>query len=127
MNPTLKSLAVNVGIEIERKGETIPPGWNQRAHAYKVTLTYRRRKLSTPYYQGLGVKEDPTAESVLESLVMDAEGIDSARTFEEWALDIGWDPDSRKAEATYNACKVSAAKLKTFLGRDFKTFMGAER
>ena len=37
-------------------------------------------------------------------------------SFEEWAGDFGYDSDSRRAEATYNACVESAKKLKEFLG-----------
>lgn len=45
---------------------------------------------------------EPTLESVLYSLVMDASARDY--TFEEWASEYGYDTDSIKAEASYRAC-----------------------
>lgn len=125
MKPTLKSLAADVAIASKLTGDKLPQGWNQKAHAFKVTLTYRRRTMTTPFYQGLAHVHAPTAADVLECLLSDA-SVDG-QSFEEWASDTGFDPDSRKAEKIYNACVSQTTKLKTLLGRDFQTFMGAER
>lgn len=57
----------------------------------------------------------PDAADVLASLAMDAGAIDSA-TYEEWAGDYGYDPDSRKGEAIYRACLETALKLRAALG-----------
>lgn len=39
-------------------------------------------------------------------------------TFEEWANEFGYDPDSRKAEVIYRACLEIALKLRNGLGED---------
>lgn len=57
----------------------------------------------------------PELADVIASLVMDASVID-ASTFEEWARDLGYDTDSRKAEATYRACLETALKLRNGVG-----------
>jgi hypothetical protein len=57
----------------------------------------------------------PDAADVLYSLVMDASVLDS-RSFEEWAADFGFDPDSRKAEAMYRACLGIALALRNGIG-----------
>lgn len=57
----------------------------------------------------------PDAAGVLASLAMDAGAIDSA-TYEEWAGEYGYDPDSRKGEAIYRACLETALKLRAALG-----------
>lgn len=57
----------------------------------------------------------PDAANVLASLAMDAGAIDAA-TYEEWAADYGYDPDSRKGEAIYRACLETALKLRSALG-----------
>lgn len=57
----------------------------------------------------------PDACDVIYSLVRDADVLDCG-TFEEWASDLGYDTDSRKAEATYRACLEIALKLRNGLG-----------
>ena len=57
----------------------------------------------------------PTLREVLWSLCMDANVIDSP-SFEDWASDCGYDEDSRKAEAVYNACIAIAIKLRAMIG-----------
>lgn len=59
----------------------------------------------------------PDIESVLASLTMDSDVIDYA-TYEEWADNFGYDPDSRKGEATYRACLEIALKLRAAIGED---------
>lgn len=57
----------------------------------------------------------PDPADVLASLAMDAGAIDSA-TYEEWAGEYGYDPDSRKGEAIYRACLETGLKLRAALG-----------
>lgn len=59
-------------------------------------------------------KVSPTLPMVLHSLSLDSSAMDA--TFEDWAMDYGYDTDSRKAEATYRACLDSAIKLRAGLG-----------
>jgi hypothetical protein len=75
-------------------------------------------KLTTCFSMGYrhhGAK--PEAKDVLDCLASNASSVDSA-DFEEWARDLGYDPDSRKAEKTYKACEHGASRLKTFLGEE---------
>lgn len=57
----------------------------------------------------------PDAASVLHSLILDADVLDHP-TYEDWAADFGYDPDSRKGEAIYRACLEIALKLRAGLG-----------
>lgn len=57
----------------------------------------------------------PEAASVIYSLVMDSSVLD-AGTFEQWAADCGYDPDSRKAEATHRACLEIALQMRAAIG-----------
>lgn len=52
----------------------------------------------------------PDAADVVHCLLMDASGTDE--TFEEWAGNLGYDPDSRKAEGIFKACRETAAALR---------------
>ena len=67
--------------------------------------------------------EPPEAEDVLNCLVSDAQGLENARTFEEWCSEYGYDPDSRTAERIYKAVEKQVPDLKAFLGSDFQTVL----
>ena len=62
----------------------------------------------------------PTLRDVLYSLVSDADAIDCA-TFEDWAINYGYDTDSRSAEKAYRACLESGLKLRAMLGEEALT------
>ena len=58
----------------------------------------------------------PAVADVLRSLLIDASGTDE--TFGDWAANYGFDTDSRKAEAAFNACRETAAALRRAFDRD---------
>lgn len=74
--------------------------------------TGRNRRMTPP-----GLPITPNITDVFASLALDADAIDHP-TFESWASDLGYDPDSRKAEATYRACLETGLKLRAALGDD---------
>lgn len=80
----------------------------------------RHTRLMEVYFSvGVGHNgKAPEAADVLDCMASDSAGIDNNQTFEDWAGEYGYDPDSRKAEKTYRACLEQAEKLKTFLGAD---------
>ena len=57
----------------------------------------------------------PTIIDVFGSLLMDCDVLD-AGGFTDWALGIGYDPDSRKAETIYRTCLEHALKLRAAIG-----------
>ena len=59
----------------------------------------------------------PQFADVLHSLVLDADVADYG-TFEEWADSLGYDTDSRKAEAIYRACLDTYLALKNGIGME---------
>lgn len=128
---TLKSLTSKVSISSEygkaRKANDWDSldDWQKRAHNYRVTLKYKGRQMSLDFFMGELNTDEPDAEGVLDCLLSDASGID--QDFESWASDLGYDTDSRKAEAIYKECQKQTEKLKRLLGDDFETFLYAER
>ena len=68
----------------------------------------------------------PTLTDVMGCLCADASGYDSARTFEEWAGEYGYDTDSRKAESTYRTIGEQAKQLRHLLGDDYARCLAAE-
>lgn len=77
---------------------------NQIMNHYIVTLHHDDREYSLYFSQGLGIKCEPTAKRVLESVLMDVSCVESGQTFEDFCAEIGYDADSRRAERIYNAC-----------------------
>lgn len=93
------------------------PDWKDANH-YKVTLRRGGDEIRTYYSQGFGIQGEPEVAEVLDSLASDASTVENATSFEDWAGELGYDPDSRKAEQTYKACKRIAGDLRAFLGKD---------
>lgn len=64
-----------------------------------------------------GEIEIPPLEDVLYSLIQDSSVLDHPN-FDAWAIDYGYDPDSKSAEKIYNACRENALMLRIVLGED---------
>lgn len=58
---------------------------------------------------------EPEAANVIHSLLSDCGVLDNA-TFEDWASEFGYDPDSRKAESIYRDCLAIALRMRAGLG-----------
>lgn len=128
MMTELEALCEEHEIEIDyRCGSNSPPpdsDWKP-AHSWNVTLYLDGEPLQTDFFGGAATGE-PTAADVLHCLVSDTTGVDSARSFEEWAGDFGYDTDSRKAEAVYLKCEEQGVEVHAFLGNLFNDFANAE-
>lgn len=61
------------------------------------------------YFTGKAVQGVPSYDDVMYALTCDAEALNLS--FEDWATELGYDPDSREAERVYNACCANARKL----------------
>ena len=123
MKRTLRGMAEAVRIE-STETENTNQDW-RGATAYVVTLRYKGRRMTTMFCHGPAICHEPTAEGVLDCLLSDA--MSGEETFEGFCSDLGYDPDSRKAEATWKACARIGRKLHKLLGNDFDAFSSAER
>lgn len=94
-------------------GQSVQWG-EQTVDSYRVSFN----KFTTDYHMGLGNRKlnkpvSPTAASVLYSLLMDAQSIETS--FEHWCSDLGYDADSISALNIYTACcKVGKELNKVF-------------
>jgi hypothetical protein len=59
----------------------------------------------------------PNPESVIACIALESGAIEYS-TYEEWAADFGYDPDSRKGEAVYRECLQTGLMLRSRLGDD---------
>ena len=124
---TLAKLAERVQIEVGtdvRKAWGQQDEWQQTANGYRITLRYQGRRMSLDFWQGTGIKDEPTAAGVLECLLLDV--VEEGTGFNNWCDEYGLDSDSRKALRTYKTCVRQTAKLRKLLGDDFDTFRDAE-
>lgn len=64
----------------------------------------------------------PDPIQVFAAFCRDADAIDYAR-YEDWAADLGYDPDSRKGELVYRQCLSAALSLRAALGDTVLTEM----
>ena len=72
-----------------------------------------------------GAVINPDPVDVVAAMALDSDVIDY-RNFEEWADNLGYDPDSRKAEGIYKACLKLALSLRIALGEtDFAALRAA--
>lgn len=143
-NANKKHHGLNWRCTIKREGRTIPGlelvdywqgsahcpahkaglmtwGSNKRLMARAVAMECETGKIARTYYASgeplASAKRiaPPTVVDVLESLTRDSDVLDYP-CFEEWAKDMGFDPDSRKDQATYRACLALALALRSAIG-----------
>lgn len=77
------------------------------------------------FSQGSAHTQPPTIEDVLDCLVSDASGYENAAVnttpqtaFNEWAIEYGYDIDSRAAEKIFKTIERQANQLKRVLGNE---------
>lgn len=90
------------------------------ANRFMVTVRYRQRAMTVPFYTGSGWSREPALDDVMECLCSDAIAIINTGCFEEWADELGFDDDSRKAEAMYRQARHQTEELRRVLGDDFE-------
>jgi hypothetical protein len=115
-------LTAEITLEDEGRESPCEPGENWEHQKWAVTLRYDGREMVTPFYTGM-LHGEPKASDVLESLLSDAGGYANADSFEDWASDYGYDPDSRMHERTYKAVGEQTDKLRHLLGGDFDSLV----
>lgn len=102
----------------------VPAGfWDHKV--WRMVLRTQGRRMQVQYYTGLAHGK-PTAEDLLSSLVSDAHTVRNTDSFEDWAAELGFDPDSRQAERDYRATQRQTERLARFLGDRYDEFLGLE-
>lgn len=90
---------------------------NWRVTLIRRTPEGKRRQMSTYFSQGQGYGgREPLVDAVLDCIGSDAGGYEFAETFEEWAGEYGYDPDSRKAYGIWQLVGNERSRLLNWLG-----------
>lgn len=87
------------------------------ANGWRVTLWYRRRRLTVPFWTGSALGE-PSAKDVLGCLFSDASIVESCADHFEMCEELGMTP-SRETERTFSQMRAQTAKLRQLLGVDY--------
>jgi hypothetical protein len=103
---------------IDRNPNMPDDDWARTATHWRCVLRRGRARMTIHFSQGPAVAREPGLEDVLDSLASDAASYLNADSFESWAGDLGFDPDSRSAERTYNAIGAEVAELTRLLGEE---------
>jgi len=93
---TLTDYLKGIGLKIKVSrdyNDNAPDIW-ERSNHYRVTLSREGRKMSFWYYQGYGIKEDPTLEGVVETLSSDRSL--AQMSLDEFGGEFGWDKNTHK-------------------------------
>ena len=127
---TLKGIISSLGITdesvmVDHNPNMDDDSWAKTASHYRVTLkrTNPRRQMTVYFSMGPALCREPAADDVLDSLASDADGIENATSFENWASEYGYDTDSRKAERSYRVTQRQAQKLRAFMGHEYNTLL----
>lgn len=118
---TLDEFIAQHGIELKKIGRVDENPYmdsNYPMYHYLMTLSMGGREFCAYFSTGTGWIREPGISDLLECLILDASGFDRSQSFEDWADEYGYDPDSRKAERIYKAVEVESLRLKEFFGDD---------
>lgn len=114
----MKTLLDNIEIESEYIGNAVwRPVGSHRSDKWEVWLYRGEAKISVDFYLGEGHNgRAPELVEVVYSLLCDYQA--GSMSFEDFCGDYGYDTDSRKAFATWEACGVNAGKLGKLFSAD---------
>ncbi|HET7178382.1 MAG TPA: hypothetical protein VFI14_01595 [Chryseosolibacter sp.] len=86
---------------------------------WKCVVGMGGKRMTVVFSQGFGHKgKEPKLADVLNCIAFDASSVENSPSFEDWASDLGYETDSRKAEKTFKYVEHQAKRLRKFLGDD---------
>lgn len=100
----------------DRNPNIVEKDWPTGSSHWRCQFRRNGRQLTVYFSMGPAHTGEPQAADVLDTLASDASTIENAQSFEEWAAELGYDADSRKAERTYRIVQKQADGLKQLLG-----------
>lgn len=129
--------SINWKVTVSHKNRTKPlvvdysqgignlPKYLQGKRTFSVSRAIRKAietgKLYDPnssYAIPKGKVSAPSAADIMYSLHLDGSPDFDALSFEEWASDLGYDTDSRKAEQIFGECRRIGAWIRGAIGTD---------
>lgn len=106
--------AMSAGKRITGTVEEVPVSsapWDGAARQWRVTLRCEGRRMTLDYYGG--ALAECTIGDVVETLELDNP---QGSSFEDWAAEFGYDPDSRRVERTFRTVVQQAKRFDRLRG-----------
>lgn len=101
-----------------------PAAMSNKMASWEVVLRFEDRALATEYY--MGTREVPTAYSVMEALILDAQSaIHYQGDFWGWCEDMGITP-SKDWMVTFILLEQQTERLRRFLGEKYFEYLEVE-
>jgi hypothetical protein len=121
MTTTLRQFIVSNGLRMTCDWANENPNMNGMpagSSHWKCLIRCGKRQMTVFFSMGPAHSREPELADVLDCLASDAASIENAPNFEDWASELGYDTDSRKAEKTFKVCQKQAEKLRQLLYTD---------
>lgn len=113
------------GIRLRVVGRA-PANGDMEGDHWRVQLIGPGGKMSLTFTKGYGHEgKPPDLAEILRCVVSDAETLEGAASFEDWARDLGYSNDSRKAERIYAKVQAQTDKLKACLGPAYRRLVAS--
>jgi len=112
----LPALLNELGITLKIRHRSHPnkvSEWQAKANCYRVTLNYQGRTYSLYYYQGQGIKSDPSVSDVIACLANDLTILNGCETLKCFGECMGWNSETAN---TYRALKRQGARYSKLIG-----------
>jgi len=112
----LPALLNELGITLKIRHRSHPnkvSEWQAKANCYRVTLSYQGRTYSLYYYQGTGIKREPSVSDVIACLSSDLSILSSCDTLKCFGDCLGWNEDTAN---TYRQLKRQGARYSKLIG-----------
>ena len=112
----LPALLNDLGVTLKIRHRSHPnkvSEWQAKANCYRVTLSYQGRTYSLYYYQGTGIKREPSVSDVIACLSSDLSILSSCDTLKCFGNCLGWNEDTAN---TYRQLKRQGARYSKLIG-----------
>ena len=113
---TLTDLVSELGITLKIRHRIHPnkvTEWQLKANCYRVTLSYQGRSYSLYYYQGTGIKQDPSVSDLVACLANDLTILTSCDSLKCFGECMGWNSETAN---TYRALNRQGARYSKLIG-----------
>ncbi len=90
--------------------------WKRTANKYKARITYNKKSMTTKFYTGRGWERNPELEDILGSILQDTIYLDYG--FDDFANEMGYDTDSRKAKKIYKEIQEQSKKINRIFSKE---------
>ncbi len=97
------------------QGLLIPDPWAAKHYRCELYGANGARPVTTIMASDSG---QPEVVEVLDAVAAEAAVVEDTGTYEQWALHMGFDPDSRRGERVYRSERRQARLLRALLGEE---------